>query len=153
MSEEKKNGRLKLIVDSKSLTLKIHSSPVEEFNNALRAFVNDLAKVMLEKNGAGISAIQVGVPINLFLMEETETNNIIPIVNPEIISKEKIVKSYAEGCLSVPEKRLDVKRYKRIKVRYQDLDGNVHERKLANRESFIFQHELDHLKGILFTDK
>jgi peptide deformylase len=154
MQEEYKQiGKLKLITNPKSLTLKIESSPIEEFNNALKTFVNDLAEVMIKADGSGISAIQVGVPIRLFLMDETETHNVIPIINPEILEKEKIVKSYAEGCLSFPEKRLDIKRYKRIKVRYQDLDGKVHERKLANRESFIFQHELDHLNGKLFTDK
>lgn len=154
MQEEYKQiGKLKLITNPKSLTLKIESTPIEEFNNALKTFVNDLAEVMIKADGSGISAIQVGVPIRLFLMDETETHNIIPICNPEILEKEKIVKSYAEGCLSVPEKRLDIKRYKRIKVRYQDLDGKVHERKLAKRESFIFQHELDHLNGKLFTDK
>lgn len=152
-NEIKQVGKLKLITDPKSRSLKIVSSKIEEFNEPLKHFVNDLAEVMVKADGAGISAIQVGVPIRLFLMDETDTHNIIPICNPEILEKEKIVKSYAEGCLSVPEKRLDIKRYKRIKIRYQDLDGNVHERKLANREAFIFQHELDHLNGILFTEK
>lgn len=151
--DSKQVGKLKLITNPDSRTLRIHSSPVEEFNNALKSFVNDLAEVMIKQDGVGISAIQVGVPIKLFLMEEQETGNIIPIINPEILEKEKIVKSYSEGCLSVPEKRIDKKRFKRIKIKYQDLEGNFHERKLANKEAFIFQHEFDHLTGILITDK
>ena len=108
---------------------------------------------MIKAEGIGISAIQVGVPIKLFLLDETGTHNIIPIINPEILEKEKVVKSFNEGCLSIPNFKKDVKRYKRIKVRYQDLDGNIQERKLANRDAFIFQHEFDHLTGILLTEK
>jgi len=144
---------LKVIKDPKSISLKVHSTPVTEFNDALKHFVNDLCIAMIKENGIGISAIQVGVPLRVFLVMGRNGHDVLVVINPEIIEKEKITTSFGEGCLSVPGIRKDVKRYKRIKVKFQDLNGDFHTRKLSKRESFIFQHEYDHLRGVLFTER
>jgi peptide deformylase len=73
-------------------------------------------------------------------------------VNPEILDPSAESKSYQEGCLSVPDIYADVERPKTCRVRWQDLDGNVHEEAMDGLLATCIQHEMDHLNGILFID-
>jgi len=107
--------------------------------------VTDLAETMLENNGVGLSANQVGLPYRVFVMLGQE---LIPCFNPRIVdmSKETIV--LEEGCLSYPDLFVKIKRARRIKVRYADPNGRVTTQTFDGMTARVFQHEMDHLDGI-----
>lgn len=109
--------------------------------------------------GMGLSLIQLGIPKRIFVIveevEEEEFRNYV-IINPKIIShsEELIYVGEGEGCLSVNrEVEGIVPRYARMKVEYQDIDGNKQTIRVREDISIAFQHEMDHLDGILFVDK
>jgi len=109
--------------------------------------------------GMGLAFIQLGIPKNIFVIveevDEEEFENYV-IINPKIIShsEELIYVGEGEGCLSV-NREVDgiVPRYARMKVQYQDIEGNKQEIRVREDISVAFQHEMDHLNGILFIDK
>lgn len=134
------------------------SKPVESFDEELHALLDEMYDIMLAKNGVGISAIQVAKPLRAFLVcipdekGEQHKEDLLEIINPEIIEKDgEIV--FSEGCLSVPEFYEDVKRTHTIKVVYQNRFGEKQEIVATDYLSVAFQHEIDHLNGILFIDK
>lgn len=109
--------------------------------------------------GMGLAFIQLGIPKNIFVVveevDEEEFENYI-IINPKIIShsEELVYVGEGEGCLSVNrEVEGIVPRYARMKIAYQDIDGNHQEIRVREDISIAFQHEMDHLNGILFVDK
>lgn len=125
---------------------------VNEFNDELRKFVDDMFESMYAAKGIGLAAPQVGVSkrltvIDLSFKERPEDK--IVLINPEIILREG--KQYEEeGCLSLPEIREKVSRAAKVTVRAQDLDGNWFEMDGTELLARAFQHEIDHLDGILF---
>jgi peptide deformylase len=128
------------------------AEPVNEFNGELRKFVDDMFESMYAAKGIGLAAPQVGVSrrltvIDLSFKERPEDK--IVLINPEIILREG--KQYEEeGCLSLPEIREKVSRAAKVTVRAQDLDGNWFEMDGTELLARAFQHEIDHLDGILF---
>jgi peptide deformylase len=128
------------------------TEPVTEFNEDLRQLVDDMFESMYAAKGIGLAAPQVGVSKRLTVIDlsfkERPEDRII-LINPEIILREG--KQYEEeGCLSLPEIREKVSRAARVKVRAQDLDGNWFELEGTELLARAFQHEIDHLDGILF---
>ena len=109
--------------------------------------------------GMGLSLVQLGILKNIFvIVEETEEEKFREyiIINPKLLShsEELIYVGEGEGCLSVNrEVEGIVPRYARIKVEYQDMDGNIKQIRVREDISVAFQHEMDHLNGILFVDK
>lgn len=109
--------------------------------------------------GMGLAFIQVGIPKNIFvIVEEIDKNKFqnYVIINPKVLSysEELVYVGEGEGCLSVNrEVEGIVPRYARMKVAYQDIDGNNKEIRVREDISIAFQHEMDHLNGILFIDK
>lgn len=134
------------------------SKPVEVFNQELHTLLDGMYEAMLTKNGVGISAIQVAKPIRslLICIPDEEGNqhkeNLLEVINPEIIEKEGEI-LFNEGCLSVPEFYEEVKRYSKIKVTYQNRFGEKCEIVAQDYLAVAFQHEIDHLNGVLFIDK
>lgn len=134
------------------------SKPVEVFNQELHTLLDGMYEAMLTKNGVGISAIQVAKPIRALLIciPDEEGNqhkeNLLEVINPEIIEKEGEI-LFNEGCLSVPEFYEEVKRYSKIKVTYQNRFGEKCEIVAQDYLAVAFQHEIDHLNGVLFIDK
>ncbi|MBV8673117.1 MAG: peptide deformylase [Acidobacteriaceae bacterium] len=128
------------------------TEPVIEFNDELRKFVDDMFESMYAAKGIGLAAPQVGVSkrltvIDLSFQERPEDK--IILINPEIVLREG--KQYEEeGCLSLPEIREKVSRAAKVKVRAQDLDGKSFEMEGTELLARAFQHEIDHLDGILF---
>lgn len=108
--------------------------------------------------GMGLSYIQIGIPKRIFvIVEELQDGSFrdYTIINPKIIthSEEKIYVGEGEGCLSINrETEGIVPRYARINVEYQDLEGNICNIRVREDISVAFQHEIDHLNGILFID-
>jgi peptide deformylase len=125
---------------------------VTEFNDELRKFVDDMFESMYAAKGIGLAAPQVGVSkrltvIDLSFKERPEEK--IVLVNPEIVLREG--KQYEEeGCLSLPEIREKVSRAAKVKVRAQDVNGEWFEMEGTELLARAFQHEIDHLDGILF---
>ncbi len=109
--------------------------------------------------GMGLAFIQLGIPKNIFvIVEELENEKFknYVIINPKIIShsEELIYVGEGEGCLSVNREVCGiVPRYARMRVKYQDINGKEQEIRVREDISVAFQHEMDHLKGILFIDK
>lgn len=109
--------------------------------------------------GMGLAFIQLGIPKNIFVIVEEVDDEVFEnyvIINPKIIShsEELIYVGEGEGCLSV-NRNVEgiVPRYARMKISYQDIDGNIKEIRVREDVSVAFQHEMDHLNGILFIDK
>lgn len=109
--------------------------------------------------GMGLAFIQLGIPKNIFVIveeiDDEKFRNYV-IINPKIIShsEELIYVGEGEGCLSVNREVCGiVPRFARMRVSYQDIDGNPQEIRVREDISVAFQHEMDHLNGILFTDK
>ena len=134
------------------------SKPVGNFDAELHVFLDAMYDVMLARNGVGISAIQVARPIRALLIcipdedGNQRKENLLEVINPEILEKDGEI-LFNEGCLSVPEFYEEVKRYSSIKISYQDRYGEQKEIFAKDYLAVAFQHEIDHLNGILFIDK
>ncbi|CAG7584950.1 peptide deformylase [Peptoniphilus senegalensis] len=134
--------------------LRKKSKMVSNYNDRLKVLVDDMYETMDVAYGVGLAAPQVGILKRVIVIDNRDEENgkRFYMINPEIIEKEG-VEVGMEGCLSVPGKQGTVERSKDIKVRYNDLSG---EEKILEAEDFlarILQHEIDHLDGILYTDK
>ena len=126
--------------------------------------LNDLIVNMFETmhnaSGIGISAPQIGLPIRLFLIDLTpyhEDNPSIPkikkvFINPKIISESGQDVIHNEGCLSIPGVREDISRKSQVKVSYLDDKFNSYNEDIDGVYARVFQHEYDHLNGVLFID-
>lgn len=118
-----------------------------------RTYLNDLAETMYEQNGIGLASPQVGVLKRAIAVDVSKNGNSLKLyINPEIISSDEIVTS-EEGCLSIPEYRDTIPRFRRIKVKALNENGEMIEREAEDLEAFCLQHEIDHLNGVLFIDK
>lgn len=117
----------------------------------LNGIFKNIERILYENNGLGIASNQIGIPKRFFYIPKILSHSLI--INPEIIeySKEKIVSK--EGCLSIPGIFLKIQRSKKIKVKFYDLRMDKHEMVLENINSVCFQHEFDHLNGILILNR
>jgi len=125
------------------------TQPVTEFGEALKPLLDDMMASMKEEEGIGIAANQIGVNLRLAWVGR-EDGTAFEIVNPEILEKSEPV-VLEEGCLSVPGEWDKVKRYKKVKVRYQDMNGQTHELEAEGKLAHVLQHEIDHLYGTVFV--
>src|SRR5262245_24663696 len=137
--------------------LKKKSLPVGEITDEIRALARDMIEVMYDEPGIGLAAPQVGEPVRLVVMdttwnEEGAEKNPRVMVNPEITLREGTL-TWTEGCLSVPDFQAEVERAARVVVRYTDLDGKSREEDVTELRAVCFQHEIDHLDGVLFIDR
>ena len=134
------------------------SKPVEVFDKGLHTLLDKVYEVMLAKNGVGISAIQVAKPIRVLLIcipdedGNQHKEDLLEVINPKIIERDGEI-LFNEGCLSVPEFYEEIKRASNIKIAYQDRYGNPQEIVAQDYLAVAFQHEIDHLNGVLFIDK
>lgn len=120
------------------------------FDKKLREIVQKMKEIMIENNGIGISANQIG--INSAISLARPKDKFYVFINPEIKpTGEEEFKE--EGCLSIPEKYGLVKRYNKIRVKYQNLQGKEKSLTTTGLLAHIIQHEIDHLNGNLFIDK
>ena len=113
-----------------------------------------LIENMLHYEGVGLSANQIGMDTRAFAMiRDIEYNDIIVCFNPKIIKKYDECVDFEEGCLSYPDKFINVTRPDKIDAIYEDEEGREHKIKLEGFASRVFQHEFDHLEGINFTQR
>lgn len=141
------------IVTYPSETLKMQCEKVTEFDSELHKLLDDMADTMYDAPGIGIAAPQIGVLKQITVIDLSEDGSeLIELINPVITTKEGSVSS-EEGCLSIPGYRASVKRAEAVVVKAQDRNGAEFEVSGEELMSFCLQHEIDHLNGILFTDK
>jgi peptide deformylase len=128
------------------------AEPVTEFNEELRALADDMFESMYAARGIGLAAPQIGISKRLTVIDLSFNENPderIVLINPEIIHREG--RQYEEeGCLSLPEIREKVVRAEKVTVRAQNLDGEWFEVDGEELLARAFQHEIDHLDGVLF---
>jgi len=137
--------------------LKRRSEPVGEITDEIHELASDMIDVMYDEPGIGLAAPQVGESLRLVVMdtawtEEGASRDARVIVNPEILEREGSL-TWTEGCLSVPDFQAEVERAARIRVRYTDLEGKEIVEDCEELRAVCFQHEIDHLDGILFIDR
>lgn len=138
--------------------LKLVSREVEEFNGALHDLLDDMFDTMVQSNGVGLAAIQVGVDQRVLIINEPDENdaqrkeNTLEMINPVIIERNGATK-YQEGCLSVPGYYDEVERYKYVKVEYFDRHGQSQTIEDDGFLAIAMQHEMDHLDGKVFVEK
>ncbi len=139
--------------------LKRKSLPVGEITDELRVLAEDMIEVMYDEPGIGLAAPQVGEAVRMIVMDtdwndEEGDGQKQPgvMVNPEILLREGNLK-WLEGCLSVPDFQAEVQRAARVVVRYTDLEGKEKQEDVQGLRAVCFQHEIDHLDGVLFIDR
>ena len=145
---------IKQILTYPNPVLRQKAKTVTSFDDSLKQLAADLAETMYAAPGAGLAANQIGVCLRVVVINisaEKEEKKHLFLVNPEIIEKEGCQVD-EEGCLSVIDLTANVERYSKLLVRAQDLDGKIREFPAEDFFARVIQHELDHLKGILFID-
>jgi len=157
--------------------------PVTEIDSNIKKIVADMEKVLIAQDdppGVGLAANQVGLDLSIFLVKPTEKSKTKIFINPKIIkivesvesvksvksvtgstdstdltdsTKKKRNKVKLEGCLSIPRIWGPVKRAEKVLLKYQDITGKKYEKWFSGFEAIIIQHEVDHLNGIVFTQR
>lgn len=163
------------IVTVPSKTLLKPTKIVEKIDEKIKKIVFDMEHILTAQNdppGVGLAANQVGLDLSIFIIKPSEKSKIKVFINPKIIKsslvmikrerddptdkttkKRKSKKVKLEGCLSIPRIWGPVKRASRIFLHYQDLTGKKNLKWFSGFEAIIIQHEIDHLNGIVFTQR
>ncbi len=133
--------------------LKTRAADIVTITEVERKLVRDMIDTMYAESGVGLAANQVGVLKQVFVASpDQERGGELVFFNPRIVKQQGTVKEF-EGCLSIPEFYEPVKRSKKVWLRAMTLDGKTAEVTAEGLLARIFQHEVDHLNGILFVDR
>ncbi len=145
--------------------LQQESKPVADVTDEIRKLMDDMLETMYAAPGIGLAAVQVGEPLNIIVMDLVSSganssvkdeDEVEPkpqfFINPEILEVVEEQKPYEEGCLSVPDVFDEVERSARVKIRYLDYHGKEVVEWAEDLYAVCIQHEMDHLKGVLFID-
>lgn len=130
---------------------------VEKVDAEVRRLLDDMLETMYHEVGVGLAAPQVGILKRMLVIDyerdEEHPGHPVYMINPEIIwtSEERVCGE--EGCLSVPGQRAEVERFAKVRVRYQDYNGQEQEVLAEDFFAIVIQHEMDHLDGILYIDR
>lgn len=133
------------------------SQPIARIDNAVKTLARDMLETMYDAPGVGLAAVQVGELLRLVVLDiadedEGERRRPLVMVNPEIVTRGEELRMHEEGCLSIPDVRIEIERPATVTVRYLDLDGKRHELKAKGLLATAIQHEIDHLDGRLIID-
>lgn len=142
------------VIKAPDQRLRTKTKSVKKINPALLQTLKQmikLTKTFTEPEGVGLASTQIGLDESFFVAKNGQ--KFISVINPKVISTSKRTRKYFEGCLSTPNIWGEVKRYTMIKVSYQSTDGKTTTVALKGIPAWIFQHEMDHLNGILFQDR
>jgi len=147
--------------------LKRRAAPVDVADPALPALVENLFETMYNAKGVGLAAPQVGLSVRLFVVDGSpfaeDAENAVQeevikafkraFFNPEVLEESGELWGFEEGCLSIPDVHETVHRKPVVRFKHQLLDGSWEEMQLDGLAARIFQHEYDHIEGVLFTDR
>ncbi|MEO0410172.1 MAG: peptide deformylase [Cyanobacteria bacterium P01_A01_bin.135] len=137
------------------------AEPVTAISPETQRLIDQMVTVLQRSNGVGIAAPQLGVSQRMLVVASHPNPRYpyapqmdpLPMVNPEVVRFAGTPVKGWEGCLSVPDQRGLVPRYPTVEVRYRDRHGAAHQQTLEGFVARIFQHEFDHLEGMVFTDR
>jgi len=138
-------------------SLRRESVDIDENYPNLPKLLEDMYETMYESNGVGLAAPQIGLSINLFVIDTTKFEKYDKgvkkaFINPIIVEKKGKKWTYEEGCLSLPKIREDVDREEKVLINYLDENFTEHEEWFDSINARVILHENDHLHGILFID-
>lgn len=138
------------ILDYTKPDLRAQTEELGELTPDIQALIGDMAETMEHAQGVGLAAPQIGRLIRLFVYDVGDGPK--AVINPTIhrASGEEVG---TEGCLSIPRLQGDVARARKVSVSWTDEKGRRHKKTVEDFTARVFQHEIDHLHGILFTDK
>lgn len=132
--------------------LREKAKSVPEITPQIQRLLTDMVETMYDAEGIGLAAPQVGISKRIIVIDVQDETGVLKLINPEIVKREGKDLS-VEGCLSFPGVAGEVERDESVTVRAQDIDGNTVEYCATGLLARAFQHEIDHLDGILFVDK
>ena len=143
--------------------LRAHSAPVERVDDELRRLIDDMFETMYDAPGIGLAAVQVGVPRRLIVLdvvgrdreegeEPAPPPQPIVLINPEILELGDELRPYEEGCLSIPDVRVEIERPSSLKLSFLDREGKAQLIAADGLLATAIQHEVDHLDGKLIID-
>ncbi len=130
--------------------LREKSKEIRELTPDILDLIKEMIKVMNENNGVGLSAIQIGIPLRVMIIKNGEED--FAFINPEIISLSEKEVPFREGCLSFPGMYANIIRPETAKIRVKDIDWQDVEIEADGIVGRAFQHEIDHMNGIVFVD-
>jgi peptide deformylase len=119
----------------------------------LHALYADMQETMEASHGVGLAAPQVGLGIRFIVAHSIAEKVTLGLANPQIVEFSRETDVCSEGCLSFPDMYGEIERAKAIRVRYQDLDFQMHEENYEGHFARVLQHEIDHLNGVLIIDR
>jgi peptide deformylase len=130
------------------------SAPVERVDDELRTLADNMLETMYDAPGVGLAAVQVGVPRRLIVADadKDEERRPLVLINPEILSVGPDTRVHEEGCLSIPDVRIEIERPASLRLRYLDRDGKTQELEAEGLLATVVQHEIDHLNGRMIID-
>lgn len=130
--------------------LRARSELIERIDHEIQSLADDMVETLIKRVGYGLAAPQVGVPKRLFVADVDEV--LYVLVNPEIVEMDEERVLGIEGCLSIPGIETEVERARRVRVEGMTLENERVSIEAENLLARVFQHEVDHLNGILFID-
>lgn len=149
-----------MLSSERTTKLRIHTWPedilrkkckeVKVVDDSIRQLLGQMHSLMVISDGAGLAANQAGLDVSLVVIEAG--NDIFKLVNPKIVKREGRIK-FTEGCLSFPGLTLDINRSKKIWVKALNERGEALSFELDGFLAIVFQHEIDHINGIVFIDR
>lgn len=160
-----------MIVKIPNPILSQKAKPLKNIDKKILKTIARMKKALVEADkpkGVGLAASQIGTPLRIFITRPTESSPIDVFINPEIIWKSKELSEIIrpegskphlkkekrlEGCLSIPNIWGHLKRPSKVKLRYVDISGKIREKEFEGFMATIIQHEVDHLEGVLFTQR
>jgi peptide deformylase len=142
---------LTIITGADNPILRKKTERVPKVTKEVLKLIKDMKETLATQTGVGLAAPQVGSSLRVCLV--TMDGKIVPLIDPVIVSRGKETLIDEEGCLSLPKTWLLVPRSREIIVTYLDAKGKKQERRLADFDARVVQHEVDHLDGILITDR
>ena len=132
------------------------SAPVERIDEGVRKLADDMLATMYAAPGVGLAAVQVGVPRRLIVLDTAKGENEPPrplvMINPQIVALGSEMRRHEEGCLSIPDVRIEIERPSSVTVRFLDREGKAQELTADGLLATAIQHEIDHLNGRLIID-
>ncbi|KDE71340.1 peptide deformylase [Fusobacterium necrophorum DAB] len=128
---------------------------VEEVNDEIREILRNMVETMYARDGVGLAAPQVGISLRMFVCDigTPEESNVKKVINPLITPLTEETISVEEGCLSIPGIYKKVERIAKLKLEYQNEQGEFMEEILEGFPAIVVQHEYDHLEATLFVDR
>lgn len=141
---------IRKVVTTEDPILRKHSRKVENFNERLWVLLDDMKDTMYKAEGVGLAAVQVGILRRVIVVDVGD--GLLELINPEIIETSGSIQD-VEGCLSVPGESGTVERPEYVKIKAQNREGVWRRYEGTGLKARCFCHEIDHLDGILYTDK